>query len=99
MGVRGLSCALGAGTRIPSNSTPIGVAPTACRPRWSATADRKRTTRPLAPKHTGPLKDVAVDPATSGDDRARVDGPSTIPYKRSDGPNAAIDAFGYTDGW
>jgi hypothetical protein len=50
---------------------------------------------PPAADYAGPLEDVVpVDPPVDGSDLARADDPSTIPFKRSDGSNAALESFG-----
>jgi len=61
--------------------------------------DQESNDPPPVAEYTGPLKDVDVDQPTDGSDLARADDPSAKGFDLSDGPTAAIDTFGYTDGF
>ena len=54
---------------------------------------------PPVPEYAGPLKDVAVDVPAEGADLVRADDPSSKPFDRADPAKAAIDSFGWTDGF
>ena len=54
---------------------------------------------PPVPEYAGRLKDVVVDEPADGSDLVRSDDPSSKPFDRADGAKAAIDSFGWTDGF